>query len=367
MEQQPAGLSYRELSSFNALRRTAESWGRAELVDHANVAHTGRANLWAREDRLPWSPEDVIVAGLAGSVGLVSVALDSHADQALREGLYWLKSTPWLRQWEADAARLPIDYTGRYFGGPAHRVRSAGHDIARFPSALMQIRDGTFTGIRWENKVKIVEHITTTPRGNPFARADDPLEAAALLLKHWAADVVTPMSLPLPGWTLLYEMPHRELRKFAHEAYSGMAPGEGLNIRSGLLTPSLGSLAVELIIRTHIHLQSLAETGTPTLRPAMRAKLTEMLLAGQGLIGAASLTKAAAMTVAQAPLALGHINVPALIRTGTLAIELQRIRRERLEAGPPTWSELAAIQFQEMSLEELSLLEELLSSAAPAH
>lgn len=37
-------------------------------------------------------------------------------------------------------------------------------------------------------------------------------EALTLWGKHLAADVVTPMSLPLPWWTLLYERPERDLR-----------------------------------------------------------------------------------------------------------------------------------------------------------
>lgn len=48
-------------------------------------------------------------------------------------------------------------------------------------------------------------------------------EALTLWGKHLAADVVTPMSLPLPWWTLLYERPERDLRKFAYDAYSGSA------------------------------------------------------------------------------------------------------------------------------------------------
>jgi hypothetical protein len=60
--------------------------------------------------------------------------------------------------------------------------------------------------------------------------------------KHLVADVVTPMSLPVPWWALLYELPWRELRKFAHDAYGGSAFGEGRYVRSGLLAPPLAVL-----------------------------------------------------------------------------------------------------------------------------
>lgn len=105
---------------------------------------------------------------LAGVVGVLCTALDMHIDLVVREGLGCLKSTDLLT-------------------GPAHRVSSAGHDVFRL--------------------------------------------AHALLLKHWAADVVTPMSLPLPDWTYLYEMPHRDVRVFAHQVYSELTRGEGLNMR----------------------------------------------------------------------------------------------------------------------------------------
>ena len=40
-----------------------------------------------------------------------------------------------------------------------------------------------------------------------------------LWLKHLAADLVTPMSLPLPGMTFLYQLDNRAIRKFAHALY----------------------------------------------------------------------------------------------------------------------------------------------------
>src|SRR3546814_20514399 len=59
---------------------------------------------------------------------------------------------------------------------------------------------------------------TVTRSGLPFAQAPERHLAVALLLKHWAADFVTPMNLPLPGWTLLSEMTNPALRKFANRS-----------------------------------------------------------------------------------------------------------------------------------------------------
>ena len=66
-----------------------------------------------------------------------------------------LKDTPLIQGWERDARRMPIDHMGPGFGGRAHRVRSAGHDIGRPFEALSQIRDGQFRGFRWDHGVKI--------------------------------------------------------------------------------------------------------------------------------------------------------------------------------------------------------------------
>lgn len=42
----------------------------------------------------------------------------------------------------------------------------------------------------------------------------------------------TPMSLPVPGFSLLYESNSQAINKFARHAYAGIRPGEGPNLRS---------------------------------------------------------------------------------------------------------------------------------------
>jgi hypothetical protein len=48
-----------------------------------------------------------------------------------------------------------------------------------------------------------------------FAPVESLGEALTLWAKHLAADFVTPMNLPLPGWTKLHELPIPALRRFA--------------------------------------------------------------------------------------------------------------------------------------------------------
>jgi hypothetical protein len=79
-----------------------------------------------------------------------------------------------------------------------HRVRSSGHDLGRPIAALRQIRDGVFTGVRWDNGAGPQDPY---PR---YVPARSVSEALVLWAKHLAADAVTPISLPLPGFSRLY-------------------------------------------------------------------------------------------------------------------------------------------------------------------
>jgi hypothetical protein len=63
----------------------------------------------------------------------------------------------------------------------------------------------------------------------------------------------TPMSLPVPGFSLLYESNSQAINKFARHAYAGIPPGEGLNLRSALVAPGMTAIATEAVIRTHVY------------------------------------------------------------------------------------------------------------------
>lgn len=360
VEATQTGMSYAQLTAYNDERRSAQGWGEADLLGLLDEDQRAVLAGWQEHDRLSWQSDDLAAVAVAGLFGVLATAFDTPTDRVVLQGLGWVKQSDLLRRWEKEAARLSIDYTGPHFGGPAHRVRSAGHDVGRLFAAVSQVRAGVFRGVRWEDHVKILEEVTTTRSGLPFKSASDPSEALALLMKHWAADFVTPMSLPLPGWTLLYEMPDRDLRKFAHRAYAGAAPGEGLNLRSGVLTPQLGMVITELIIRTHVHLATHQATGSAALSPAGRAKRTEMLLAAHGVAGAASLTKSAAVAIAERSLAPRHVNVPVLLRTGHLALAVRRDIRDRDGDTAPTWQALWEQEIAAWELGEAVALADLL-------
>lgn len=340
ISQAPTGLTYDALTEYNDGRREAEAWGEAELADILDPTALGRLDEWRAAQRLAWERSDLVVVGVAGFLGALANLYDTQVDSKVLEGLSWLKKTDLITRWEQDAKNMPIDYMGSKFGGPGHRGLSAGHDIGRFFNALNQVRTGTFEGTYWEYGERFAREATATPFGTPYAQVEWPF-ALAQLLKHWVADFVTPMSLPLPGWTLLRDLPNRELRAFGQEAYAGDYRGSGLNLRSGLLTPGLGMVATEVIIRTHVHVGAYRATGRARLTPANSAKRTEMLLAAHAAAGAVSLSKTAAAAIAgESVVAVRHLNVPVLLRIGMLALNARADAAARGVNGTPSWTEL---------------------------
>ncbi|MET8649871.1 hypothetical protein [Nocardia aurea] len=359
----PTELPYSELTAHHRQRREIEGWGEPEIADILDPIALAQLDRWQAAQRLAWDGGDLIVVGFCGLVGALANLYDEHVNAAVLGGLSALKNSALLRRWEKHTARLPIDYTGPKFGGPAHRVRSAGHDIGRFFTALNQIRTGTFEGTWWQDGQRMLAEVTTTRSGLPFAQAPEPHLAVALLCKHWVADFVTPMSLPLPGWTLLCEMPDHTLRKFANDAYAGTNSGDGLNLRSGMLTPGLGILATEVLMRTHTHLNAYHATGTARLTTTTAAKHTEMLLAAHAAAGAISLSKTAAAAIAgENAIAARHLNIPVLMRTGMLALEVRSDATARAHAGAPSWEQMLTDEAATWTLPEAVTIADLLSN-----
>lgn len=194
-------------------------------------------------------------------------------------------------------------------------------------------------------------------------------EALVVWAKHLAADVVTPMSLPLPGFSLLSELGDRDTRKFAHNVYEGGLAGgrahknSALNIRSGLMTPGLAVLSTEAIIRTHVHGRAWNRTGSPALTVAEQSLRSELLLAGHAIVGAASLGKVAArsMLAGVGPLSIRHLNLPVLLRIGMLSLEVVADGRRRRSSGAASWDELLTLEVQPWQLAEAADIERQLA------
>ncbi len=137
---------------------------------------------------------------------------------------------PWLQKIadiQATHNNLPIDFKGTHFGGPHHRILSGGHDLLRFLSGIWQVKNGQFIGVRYENGKAIMEVLSSQVGATaPFAQQVDWTTATVMYFLHVLADFFTTTSLPIPGTTILRELPSRELRKFIAQSYQG-----GFNFR----------------------------------------------------------------------------------------------------------------------------------------
>lgn len=321
---------YERLTATNDAMRGEQGWTEVDLDAALAADALTVIERWPGRQRRRWGGDDIAAVAVAGLVGIAATLFDTTIDAAIRGRLEALKSTPLIKSWENDARRMPIDYTGLKFGGPNHRVRSAGHDIARPFEALRQIRTGEFRGFYWDNGVR---HEVRLPRYQPVENLG---EALTLWGKHLVADVVTPKSLPPPGWSKLYELPSRSLRKFAHDTYEAE-----VNLRS-LAASSLPLLTTEIAIRTHIHGRATLATGTARLHPAETALRSELLLAGHSLVGAAATGRALVVgSAAGAARGFRHINWPVLFRAAALALEVAEDARGRCDAVG-TWDDLLA-------------------------
>ena len=182
--------------------------------------------------------------------------------------------------------------------------RRAAAAAARPFAALRQIRAGQFHGYSWDHGRRVT-HIV-----GGYRPVETLGEALTLWGKHLVADLVTPMSLPLPGWTALYQLPSHQMRTFAHQTYD-----HSLNTRWAALS-TLPVLTTEIVVRTHVHGRAMLAHGTAVLQPAEAAQRSELLLAGHALVGAVSLGKALTLAPAtRSPIRdYRHLNWPVLVR-----------------------------------------------------
>jgi hypothetical protein len=332
----PAPQSYQGLTTFNDQLRLSNSWTDVDLDTALTPAQAAALEEWRRRHRNRWNTGDIAAVGVAGVLGTASVWFDAAVDRAVRERLSAVSKTRVVRLWEKAGKKLPIDYMGDGFGGRAHRIKSAGHDLARPFQALRQIMDGEFEGIRWSFGQR-----STLKVSDRFDVVSSFEEALLRWIMHMGADVLTPMSLPIPGASLLYELDNETISKLALHAYSGLRAGEGLNLRSATVAPGLTALTTEVVVRTHVHLNAMRETGTFELTHQQERKRTELRLAAHSLVGAVSLGKAAAHgLITKHPAAIRHVQVPTLMLAGKTALQVVADTSHERHTSAPTWDQL---------------------------
>ena len=196
----------------------------------------------------------------AGLIGIAATWFDATIDIAVRDRLEALKESPLIRRsgrrracrsttWGRGSAGAAIACD---LPGTTSAARSRRCDRSWRRPGSGATRGTTAGGSRtWPAR----------RRSGSRTPAETLGEALTLWGKHLVADVVTPMSLPLPGWTRLYELPSRGLRTFADQAYDN-----GLNIRWAALS-TLPVLTTEVVVRTHVHGRAMLARGTATWNP----------------------------------------------------------------------------------------------------
>ncbi|NHE67769.1 hypothetical protein G9U53_26025 [Rhodococcus sp. D-46] len=363
LEHGPRHQTYDELTTFNDDLRAQREWTDVDLDAALTEEQRQAFESWQQKHRLTWSTSDLVAVGAVGVVGMMCTWFDTSIDSSIRDRLTLLKSSGIVSRWEKAGKRLPIDYMGPGFGGRAHRVKSAGHDLARPIEAIKQIMAGEFSGTAWHTGVA-----TPVIVPDKFQDVDSASEAALRLAQHLLADVITPMSLPIPGMSFLYESDNKALRDFALHAYNGLSAGNGWNVRNGIALPAMTVLVTEILIRTYVHLDLYQQTGTARLELPHKRRRNELLLAAHSLVSAISLGKIAAQITAHCiagnyvravhPSHIRHANIPALLRAGALAgtVVNDAYRASQIPSAR-SWSDLVTDTAQPWQLDLVESIE----------
>ena len=335
----PSPAEYDALTA--ASRDYLATEGRSDLDIEDLLAPEDLDLLRLESQRLGWTTSDLAAVGVCGLVGSVTALLAGTIDDGLVAQLELLEQTDLISRWKLETTNLPIDYSGAYVGGPAHRVTSAGHDIGRPVEAIRQIMEGTYQGTGWSYGEKVLRTAEGTPFGTPFDVVPEVRTALALWVKHLITDVITPTSLPLPGWTALYEAaPTEELADFFQDMYwqGGRA---GWNLRTMGITKAIPLVVVEVGIRTKLGWDAWTDRGSLQATDRERTKRDEMLLAAQGAVTAVTTGQAVIECLTtSSPLGLRSLNPQLILRTAQLGIKVVGDHRSA-PASPPSWEELA--------------------------
>ncbi len=308
----------------------------AELLSPEEVAQL-RAHLDRPVfERLRWTKGDYVVCGACVLVGLALEMLN----------LAWRPDSPIdrdgkLRSWfdqklHHHAPGSPIDYQGPGFGGDLHRVRSPGHDVARFFEAVDQTATGEFRGTTWSYGTPSDVFSRVNQFGGTYPQMDW-IAAFANVVAHLFGDFFSTHSLPLPLSSVVYENAGREFRVFVHDLYK-----EGFNLRH-VAIGSLEFLLAFLAIEVWLWMQH-GSAGRKTDPVAL--KRYEMRSAVTGFLTGANV---AGCVVFEDPFLL---NVPMLVAAVDSSVRMLQLRAKRdswvlkgvrnLDELTEEWNRLAA-------------------------
>ena len=295
-------------------------------------AHLARPSF----DRHRWTKGDYIVCGACALLGLSLELLN----------VAWRAGSPIdpdgnIRKWfdksfHHHAENNPIDYQGPGFGGGLHRVRTSGHDLARFFEAVRQCADGEFRGVGWSYG----KPFDIISKANQYGKAYPTMDWTAAFVRtsvHLIADFFSTHSIPMPFSSVVYENAPREMRLFVHDLYKG-----GFNFRHvaiGGLQVLLSYLAIEVWLWLQYGFKQ-------RKTEAVRLKRYEMRLAVMGILTSGNLAGA---LICQNPF---QLNPPVWIATVASGVRMMQMRKKQksefliqgrnIEDLAEEWGQLAA-------------------------
>ena len=216
----------------------------------------------------------------------------------------------------------PLDFQGRFdengnpilhglehdgpmisFAGGDHRVRTKGHDLLRFISAIKQYRDGKFSDYGYIDGVKVLVESSVNQYGTEYVKLSTQ-EAVIKYATHMFADFFSSKGLQVPGWSYLTHASNREIRQLATDIYN-----EGLNLRTILLQGITIGLP-EIIVRITSYLRY---KDTQWSKEARKKKTHILLLMTHGIATCVNLGK---VIITENPVS---INIPMISRTVKLS------------------------------------------------
>ncbi len=73
-------MNYRELTDANDALRARREWDDVDLYAALSATQQDKFVEWLDAQRLPWTPDDLLLLGFAGAVGAAATIFDTEVD-----------------------------------------------------------------------------------------------------------------------------------------------------------------------------------------------------------------------------------------------------------------------------------------------
>ena len=288
-----------------------------------------------------WVKSDFIVVFIAAVLGSIADIILSNRDNRFTgKGSKFSESLKDLHEKTfKHKGKSAIDFQGKInvggetvsFGGGHHRVLSRGHDLLRFIDGIKSFKNGDMISIRYKNGKRLLTSTKMVKNGGEFLQLGS-IEALVEYAKHMFADFFSPMSLPFPGYSFLFESDNRRIRQLVVDMYKN-----GFNMKN-IATQALSTAIIEFVIRLYFAIKNVKEvkedieisedySKIDLIKVAFKSseKMSEMLLAAHVIVTAVNLGKVTIKCIyGDLATGLAQINVTEIISVVRYAIKVTK-------------------------------------------